>query len=218
VTVFRAVALTACSVVQLAAQTSPGTPASRPPAVELRPFALATVQRFAAGTTFDATFGARHATFYGGGLQVATRRGLFVDLAVSHLSKTGQRAFVSNGEIFQLGIPLKIAITPVELSGGYRMKVSRHARIVPYVGGGVGWYRYAETAEFAASDVNVETTHAGFLFVGGAEVRLQKWISAAADAQYTTVPGILGKGGVSKDVGEKDLGGVAARIRVILGR
>jgi hypothetical protein len=86
------------------------------------------------------------------------------------------------------------------------------------VGGGVGWCRYAETAEFAASDDNVETTHAGFLFVGGAEVRLQKWISAAADAQYTTVPGILGKGGVSKDVGEKDLGGVAARIRVILGR
>jgi hypothetical protein len=218
VTLFRAAALTACSVVQLCAQISPSTPASRPSAVELRPFALATVQRFAARTTFDAAFGSRNATFYGGGLQVATRRGLFVDLAVSHLSKTGQRAFVTNGEIFQLGIPLKITITPVEISAGYRMKLSEHARIVPYVGGGVGWYRYAETAEFAGSDDNVGTTHAGFLFIGGAEVRLQKWISAAADAQYTAVPGILGKGGVSKDVSENDLGGVAARIRVILGR
>lgn len=217
-TVFRVLSLTICSVARLSAQTSPATAANRPPAVELRPFVLATVQRFAAGTTFDAAFGSRNATFYGGGLQVATRRGLFVDLAVSHLSRTGQRAFVSDGEIFQLGIPLKITITPVEISAGYRAKLRRHARIVPYVGGGVGWYRYGETAEFASSEDNVRTTHAGFLFVGGAEVRLQKWISAAADAQYTAVPGILGKGGVSKDVSENDLGGVAARIRVILGR
>lgn len=217
-TLLRATALTACSIARLSAQTPPATPANRPPAVEFRPFVLATAQRFAAGTTFNATFGSRGAMFYGGGLQVATRRGLFVDLAVSHLSKAGQRAFVSNGEIFQLGIPLKITITPVEISGGYRMKRPGYARIVPYVGGGVGWYKYGETSEFAASDDNVGTTHAGFLFVGGAEIRIRKWISAAADAQYTAVPGILGQGGLSKDVGENDLGGVAARIRVILGR
>jgi hypothetical protein len=212
------IALTACSVARLSAQTPPATPPDRRAAVELRPFVLATEQRFAAGTTFNAAFGSRYATFYGGGLQVASRRGLFVDLAVSHLNKTGQRAFVNNGEVFQLGIPLKIAITPFEISGGYRMKLSGHSRIVPYVGGGVGWYKYSETAEFASNDDNVATTHAGFLFIGGAEVRLQKWISAAADAQYTAVPGILGQGGLSKDVSENDLGGVAARIRVILGR
>jgi hypothetical protein len=210
-------ALTACSLARLSAQASSAQPA-KPPAVEFRPFVLATVQRFAAGTTFNAVFGSRSATFYGGGLQVATRRGLFVDLAVTHLDKAGQRAFVNNGEIFQLGIPLKIAITPLEISGGYRMKLPGHARIVPYVGGGVGWYKYSETADFASSNDNVEVTHAGFLFIGGAEVRLQKWISAAADAQFTAVPGILGQGGLSKDVSENDLGGVAARIRVILGR
>jgi hypothetical protein len=49
-------------------------------------------------------------------------------------------------------------------------------------------------------------------------MRLQKWISAAADAQYTAIRGILGQGGLSKDVSENDLGGVAVRIRVILGR
>jgi len=218
VTLFRAAVLTACFVAQLSAQTSPAAPANRPPAVELRPYVLATEQRFAAGTTFNAAFGSRKATFYGGGLQVATRRGLFVDLAMSHFGKTGQRAFVSNGEIFQLGIPLKITITPVEMSGGYRLKLPRHARIVPYVGGGVGWYKYSESAEFASGNDNVETTHAGFLVVGGTEMRLQKWISAAADAQYTAIRGILGQGGLSKDVSENDLGGVAVRIRVILGR
>jgi hypothetical protein len=158
------------------------------------------------------------APFYGGGVQLATRRGVYVDLAASHLDRSGQRAFVSNGEIFQLGIPLKISLTPLELTGGYRLKLSPRSRLVPYVGGGVGWYRYRETSDFALGDENVEATHAGYLVVGGAEIRLQRWISAALDAQYAAVPGILGLGGVSKEVGENDLGGVAARIRVILGR
>ena len=35
---------------------------------------------------------------------------------------------------------------------------------------------------------------------------------------YARVPGILGKGGVSREVGEHDLGGIAGRVRVILGR
>jgi opacity protein-like surface antigen len=184
----------------------------------VRPFVLATEQRFAAGRTFDATFGSRLAPFFGGGVEVVTRRGLFADVTVSRLDKTGQRAFVNNGEVFQLGIPLKVTVTPVEVSGGYRMRIRSYARLVPYVGAGVGWYTYKETSDFASSGENVDTTHAGFLVVGGAEVRLQTWIRAAADAQYTAVPGILGQGGLSKDVSEKDLGGLAARIRVILGR
>jgi hypothetical protein len=211
--------LTACSIVPLAAQSSSPAPSTtRQPAVAFRPFALATVERFAAGTTFNAAFGSRVASFFGGGLEIATRRGLFFDLAVSHLSKDGQRAFVNNGEIFQLGIPLKISLTPVEVTGGYRPKLRRHPRIVPYAGGGVGWYRYKEAAEFASGNDDVETTHAGFFFLGGAEVRLSRWVAAAADAQYSVVSGILGQGGLSKDVGENNLGGVSARIRVILGR
>ena len=208
-----------CSVARLSAQPSaPGTSPDRPPAVQVRPFVLAAEQRFAAATTFNAAFGSRLAPFYGGGVQVATRRGFYVDLAASHLDRPGQRAFVSNGEVFQLGIPLKISLTPVELTAGYRLKRSRRSRLVPYVGGGVGWYKYRETADFASGDEHVEATHAGYFVVGGAEIRIQRWISAALDAQYTVVPGILGLSGLSKEVGENDLGGVAARIRVILGR
>jgi hypothetical protein len=214
-----AVVFTACSVAQLSAQASAPAPAAgRPPVLQFRPFFLATAERFAAGTTFNAAFGSRVAPFFGGGLQIATRRGVFADVTVSHVSRTGQRAFVSNGEIFQLGIPLRMSLTPVEVSGGYRAKLRRHPRIVPYAGGGAGWYRYKETADFASGNDDLETTHAGFFFLGGTELRLWRWVVAAADAQYTVVPGILGQGGVSKDVGEKNLGGVAARIRVILGR
>ena len=206
-------------IAPVAAQSSsPAPSATRPPAVAFRAFALATVERFTAGTTFNATLGSRVAPFFGGGVELVTRGGLFVDLAASRMSKDGQRAFVNNGEIFQLGIPLRVRLTPIEVSGGYRVKLRRHPRIVPYMGGGVGWYRYSETADFASTNDDVETTHAGWLVVGGAEVRLQRWIGVAADAQYTGVPGILGQGGLSKDLGEKDLGGLAARIRVILGR
>ena len=212
-----AAALAVCSVARLSAQTaSAATPTE--PAVRLRPFVLATEQRFTAGTTFNATLGSRNAPFFGGGVEVVLRRGVFVDATVSHLGKTGQRSFVNNGEIFQLGIPLKVTMTPVEVTGGYRFTIPGQARVVPYAGAGVGWYSYRETSDFAASGENVDMTHAGFLLVGGAEVRLQKWIRAAADAQYTAVPGILGQGGLSKDLGEKNLGGLAARIRVILGR
>jgi hypothetical protein len=212
-----AAALAVCSVARPSAQTaSAATPTG--PAVRLRAFVLATEQRFAAGTTFNATLGSRNAPFFGGGVEVVMRRGLFVDATVSHFNKTGQRAFVNNGEIFQLGIPLKVTLTPIEVSGGYRLRIAGHARVVPYAGVGVGWYSYRETSDVASSGENVDTTHAGFLLVGGVEVRLQQWIRAAADAQYTVIPGILGQGGLSKDLSEKDLGGLAARIRVILGR
>jgi hypothetical protein len=53
---------------------------------------------------------------------------------------------------------------------------------------------------------------------GGAEFRLQRWVGLAVDVQYNHVPGILGTGGVSQQAGESDLGGVAARVRLVVGR
>jgi hypothetical protein len=40
----------------------------------------------------------------------------------------------------------------------------------------------------------------------------------AVDVQYSHVPGILGTGGVSQQAGETDLGGVAARLKLVVGR
>ena len=49
------------------------------------------------------------------------------------------------------------------------------------------------------------------------KVRVQNWIALSVDVQYTHVPGILGTAGISKDVGENDLGGIAVRVKVIVG-
>jgi opacity protein-like surface antigen len=193
------------------------------PRLEFRPFAVFAVERFTASTRFEATLGSSFQPLWGGGVEMTTRRNLFVDIAISHMASSGERAFVNNGQVFRLGIPLHAELTPIELTAGYRfasMRRRRH-RIIPYIGAGVGLYRYHETSDFEAESEEVGVTHAGFVAVAGAEFRVTRWIGITGDAQYTHVPGIIG--GTSATslaalAGENDLGGIAARVRVIFGR
>lgn len=201
--------------------------ASAPPGrTEVRPFALFTIERFSASTTFNATLDSSFQPLWGGGIEVDWRNNAFVDVTVSRLSRNGQRAFVDdNGQAFRLDVPLHASLTPIEFTIGRRFPLRRRTTarrsgrtVIPYLGAGVGVYRYDETSASSAADENVAATHVGFLAVGGAEFRVSRWVSVAADAQYTRVPGILGKGGVSQSADESDLGGIAGRVRVILGQ
>jgi opacity protein-like surface antigen len=219
-TLFIASALAVLIAAPLAAQTprARATDVYGTPALSIRPFFVATDQNDAAKTTFNAAFGRSVEPFFGGGVQLALRNGLFVEVGVSRFRKTGQRAFINNGQTFQLVIPLTATVRPLEVSAGYRFGASRSQRIIPYVGVGVGRYSYQETSDFAGTGDNVDTNHSGYLAVGGLEFRVHRSIAVSADAQYTHVPGILGLGGVSKDAGETDLGGIAARFKVLIGR
>jgi outer membrane protein with beta-barrel domain len=204
--------------VPASAQSTPDTAdPGEPYEAAFRGFFVFSQQRFAASTTFDATFGQSSQPFFGGGFQVTTPSGVFVDFGITRFSKTGQRAFVSNGQTFPLGIPLTATLTPIEFSVGYRFGATRW-RVIPYAAGGIGRYNYREESGFSGTDENVDTHHVGYLVNGGVEIRLHKWFGAAVDAQYTHVPGILGEGGISQDAGETDLGGVAARFKFIVGR
>lgn len=186
------------------------------PALALRPFVMATGEAFTAKETFKAAFGQATQLFYGGGLELVSREGFYLDVAASRFKKTGQRAFRANGQSFPLGLPLLVTITPVELTAGYRLAVSK--RVVPYFGVGGGSYRYEETSDFSDPGENIDTRRAGFLATGGVELRAARWVGVGADVQYTHVNGILGQGGISKEAGEHDLGGVAVRLRVTVGR
>jgi opacity protein-like surface antigen len=186
------------------------------PAVSIRPFALITEQAFAAVDTFNATFGHSYGPFFGGGGQVLIHDRIVIEIGASRFQKDGQRAFRSNGVNYPLGIPLTTTITPLEITGGYRFRLGPHVR--PYVAAGFGSWSYKETSAFADADENVDTRHAGFVLNGGAEFRLHRWIGVGVDAEYTHVPGILGQGGISQQAGESDLGGVAARVKLIVGR
>jgi hypothetical protein len=188
------------------------------PSLSIRPFFLVTGQSFAAVDTFDAVFGKTYFPFFGGGGQVVFNSKYFVEISASRFSQNGERAYFSGGKAFKLGIPLTATITPFEVTGGYRFHLNNLPRVRPYAAAGVGSYGYQETSSFADPSENLDTRHAGFVLNGGAEFRVQRWVGLSFDVQYTHVPGILGSGGVSQQVGESDLGGVAARFKVVVGR
>ena len=202
------------------------------PPISLRPFVEVSHEKFLAVKTFDAIFGETSAQFWGGGLQVTVWRGrIYGDVGASRLLKNhatlvGQRVFVSDGNVYKLGIPLRSTIKPLEIVAGYRFYV--HPRVVPYIGAGFGNYHYTETSDFADDSEKLDVTHRGTIFNVGVELRAQRWIGVAVDAKYTHVPGILGAGGASQAFAdglsgtqaarERDLGGWAGRLKIIVGR
>jgi len=202
------------------AQTRTASTANTTATIAFRPFFLATFQDFAAQETFKAAFGRAAQPFFGGGVDIALRNGIFVDLTASRFSRHGQRALLFNGQSYGLGIPLTATEIPVEASVGYRFAAWRRIRL--YAGGGLGSYGYKETSDFSAFGENVNVRHAGYLLVGGGEVRVNSWVAIAVDVQWTHVPGILGTGGLSQGSGsgggaENDLGGIGPRLRVLIG-
>lgn len=199
------------------AMAAPAAAQAVPPA-SLRGFFVASEEQFAAKTTFAAVLGSSVGTFVGGGAQVVFKDGVYVEVSGSRFQKTGQRAFILNGQSFGLGIPLTATLTPIEASVGYRFKLKRHRTMIPYVAGGFGQYHYQETSSGSDPGENLDATHSGFLANTGVEFRLHQWVGVSVDAQYTHISGIFGAGGVSKDAGESDLGGYAARVKFIVGR
>ena len=186
------------------------------PSISIRPYVFGSVQSFTAVDTFDAVFGRSYDPFYGGGVQAVVSGTYFVELSASRFRQTGQRAFISGGQKFRLGIPLTATIVPFEVTGGYRFHFS--PRVRPYVAAGVGTYQYKETSTFNDPAENVDVRHTGFVVNGGAEFRAHRWIGVGAEVEYSHVPGILGTGGVSQQAGESDLGGVSTRLKLIVGR
>ncbi len=192
--------------------------AQDPPALSIRPFAMATEQSFAASETFDAVFGKTSFPFFGGGVQLVVHDAFFAELAASRFRQTGERAYLSGGRAFKLGIPLTATITSLEITGGYRFRLRQLPRVRPYAAAGIGSYAYTETSSFSEAGEDVDTKHTGYVVNGGAEFRLHPWVGLAVDVQYSHIPGIIGEGGVSKQAGESDLGGIAARFKLVVGR
>jgi len=192
--------------------------AQSPAAVSIRPFVMATAQAFVASDTFDASFGKMVFPFFGAGIQVVVDDGFFVEVGVSRFRQTGERAVLSDGTPFRTGIPLTATVTPLEITGGYRFRMRQQPGVRPYVAAGFGSYRYQETSSFAEAGEDVDTTHSGFVLNAGAEFRVNRWVGMAVDVQYSHIPGILGTAGLSQQAGETDLGGVAARLKLVVGR
>ena len=175
--------------------------------------------RFAAAQSFDAVLGTHSGIEFGGGVEGVFPSGVFVNLRASRFQKDGGRVFVLNDQVFDLGIPTTVRVIPVQVTGGYRFKVGRRT-VVPYLGGGVGWFRYSETAEFAEAGEDVSETFTGYHFLGGAEWRMSRNIGVSGEAEWSIVPDALGQNpsGVSAAFDETDLGGITFRVKIVVGR
>ena len=172
---------------------------------------------FTAEQSFNAILGSRSGPVFGGGVEVVLPQRVFVNVRASRFRETGQRVFLFEGKQFDLGIPTTITLTPVELTGGYRFPF--WSRLVPYAGAGVGWHQFKETSQFAVSEENVKDRFTGAHLLGGAEIRLARWIAAAGELQWATVPDAFGDdpNSVSHEFDESDLGGTTFRFKIIVG-
>ena len=184
----------------------------------IRGFADFGSRSFTATESFTAILGKDRGPVFGGGVEAILPWQLFVNLRASRFRDTGQRVFIFNGEQFDLGIPTTITVTPIELTGGYRFAF--WPRVVPYAGLGVGWHKYTETSEFATDSENVDLQRTAFQLLGGAEFGLTRWLAAAGELQWATVPDALGEdpNGVAAEFNEDNLGGVTFRVKVVIGR
>lgn len=175
--------------------------------------------RFAAAESTRAVLGSPGGWLVGGGGEVVLPGRVFVTVEASRFEKNGTRVAVIDRRVFDLGIDTTVRIRPVELTAGYRF-AGLSARVVPYAGGGLGWYRYRETSAFAEAGEDVDETYRGHHVRGGAEVRFGRWIGVAGEVQWATVPDALGRhpSSAAAAFDETDLGGLGVRIKVVVGR
>ena len=185
------------------------------PAFGFRGYAEGAYQWFTAKDSFNAIFETSSGPFYGGGGQVHIRQ-FYVDVGLSRFEKTGERVFVFEDEIFRLGIPDRVTITPLVVTAGYRFPMAN--RTVPYLGGGVGSVKFEETSDEADADENVDERFTSYHAVGGVEYGATRWLFVAGEVRYAWVPDALGAPGVSAEFDESDLGGVSVAVKVMIGR
>jgi hypothetical protein len=167
---------------------------------------------FSATETFDAVAGKHGAPSLGGGASVTGLwRGFFVDVALSQQSIEGERVFVDDGEVFPLGIPLKVRFRPLDVAVGWRTTMRRYS---PYAGVGLSRVSYQETSDFSLADDKVSAARNGAVAMGGVDVPLWRWLHVGGELRYRWVKGILGEGGVSDEFDEDRLGGISAAVRI----
>ncbi len=201
----------------VAAQSRP-RPAPPSRSIQVGGYGMAGVMNLTAIDTFEAVLGTRSVHIYGGGATVGLPLGgLFVDIGAWRFKEVGERVFVANGDVFALGIPLTLTVTPVQFTAGWKFR-RRNSRLVPYAGGGFTALSYKETASFAGAGEDVTERFNGYHVVGGAEYKVLRWLGLGGEFAWTTIPDSIGTAGVSKAFGETDLGGTSFRAKITIGR
>ena len=171
---------------------------------------------YSADQSFDAVLGKHRQTVWGVGAEETFWKGMFAGLHFSPNSEMeGQRVFVFDGQVYELGIPVRIRVRPLDITGGWRFARGRFA---PFAGGGVTFVFYDESSDFAEAGEDVSERATGYVIQAGADVALTDWVQVGGELRYRGVNGVLGVGGVSEEFGEDQLGGYTVAVRIVVGR
>jgi opacity protein-like surface antigen len=174
---------------------------------------------FTAKESFDAILGSPSGVIFGGGARVGLPiGGLFVDVGAWRYRGEGERVFVANDQIFKLGIPVTVTVTPIEISAGWRFRLRRLSKLTPYAAGGFTILNYRETSEFSTAGDDTDESFNGYHAIGGAEYKITRWLGLAGEASWSTVPDAIGESGVSEAFNETNLGGTTFRVKITVGR
>lgn len=204
------------AAVALAVLSVPSALSAQP--IEVRGYGMFGAMSFTASESFEAVLGSSTGPIFGGGAEVGLPfGGLYVGIGASRFKQDGERVFVSGSDVFPLGIPLTVQITPLEITGGWRFR-NISPRVVPYAGGGWSSYAYKETSDFADESENVSDRFSGFHILAGAEYRATRWLGIGGEVVFTSIPDALGGGGASERFDETNLGGTSYRLKVSIGR
>jgi opacity protein-like surface antigen len=192
-------------------------PAAREDAARLRvrAFGHASYVSFSAKRSFETILGGSSGTMIGGGVQLRYRAA-FLQVGLSHFSKSGERVFELDGQAYPLGVKDSVIVSPVTAIGGVRLL--RRGPIELYVGAGVGLYSYKEKSDFEDKSEGVDKSFTSFHAIAGAEYRVARLIGVGLEGHYTSVPNAIGQGGVSAIYGETNLGGVGVQLKVLVGK
>lgn len=203
------------------AQTKPrpAAPPRPPQSFQVGGYALLGNISFTAAESFDAIVGTPSGPIFGGGVRIRVPLGgLFADVGAWRYRGEGERVFVDDGEVFPLGIPVEITVTPIEISAGWQFRLPKAPKLTPYVAGGVTILKYRETSDFATASEDTDDSFNGYHLFGGAQYKITRWIGLAGEASWSTVPDAIGESGVSAAFNETDLGGTTFRLKVTIGR
>jgi hypothetical protein len=194
--------------------TPPDEDVVSPLGTSVRGFVQAGINWFTAADSFEAVTGESYGFLYGGGGYVGLGP-FFAQASVDRHEDTGQRVFVFNDQLFELGISNTVTVTPIQVTAGYRQVGV--GGLVGYIGGGAGVMLYKEESAFALPEDNVDESFASYHILGGAEWPLSKWLWIGGEAQWTYVPDSIGEQGISAAFEEDDLGGVTLRVKLSVG-
>ncbi len=185
------------------------------PTFGIRGYAEGSYEWFTASDSFKAILDTGGGFFYGGGAQ-AYYKAIYVDVGISNFEKTGQRAFVFEGDVYRLGVRDLIMMTPLVVTAGYRFRDQNG--VVPYLGGGIGSLKFQEVSDFADPGENASERFTSYHAVGGLEYAATKWLFVAGEVRYATVPDAIGAPGIAAEFDESNLGGFSVAVKLLVGR